>query len=72
MIEKPLSPDDPRVLEYVLQRIRTMSREEMLQRLRRQPDFDEAWVLPEAEVPAAEAPVVVDSGGARRPIVTRR
>jgi hypothetical protein len=37
-------PDDPQVLQAVLQRIRTMSREEVLDRARRHSGFDEAWV----------------------------
>lgn len=49
MTIRQLKPDDPEVLEAVLQRIRTMTREEHLERLRRRPDFDEAWVGAPAE-----------------------
>ena len=41
---RKLRPDDPRVHQEVLHRIRTMSREDLLARARSHPGFDEAWV----------------------------
>lgn len=46
MAIKQLKPGDPEVVAAVIGRIRSMSREELLQQLRRREDFDEAWVKP--------------------------
>jgi hypothetical protein len=72
MARRQLNPGDPEVVERVVQLIRETSREELLQRLRAMPDWDESW-LHEPEHPdgvsvkiARGSPVRV-----RRPAVKR-
>lgn len=55
VVTKQLRPGDPEVVAAVIERIRNMSREELLERLRRRPDFDEAWVGPPG-APTPRAP----------------
>ena len=49
MPRKPLNPDDPRALAAVLERIKTLSREEWIEHLQAYPDFDPAWIGPQSE-----------------------
>ena len=44
MADKHLRPGDPQVVKAVIERIRQMPDEELLQRLRERPDFDESWL----------------------------
>lgn len=44
MAGKTLKPGDPEVVAYVVDRIRGMSREELVGRFRSRADFDEAWL----------------------------
>jgi hypothetical protein len=43
---RKLQPTDPRAHQAVMERIRTMSREEVLAMARSHPGFDESWVKP--------------------------
>lgn len=64
---RQLQPDDPAVLEAVLKRISEMTREEWLERLRKRPDFDEAWVLPDPkETSAADGATATTEDEERR------
>ncbi len=47
-----LKPGDPEVVAAVVERIRNMPREELLQRLREREDFDEAWIQPQPGSPS--------------------
>ena len=49
-----LKPDDPEVVAYVVDRIRNMSEEELLGRLRAQPGWDEAWLNNPSKSPNAQ------------------
>ncbi len=44
MANRPSNPGDPEVVERVVQLIHQMLDEELLQRLRARPDFDETWI----------------------------
>jgi hypothetical protein len=67
-----LEPNDPRVLDEVLKRIRTMTSEEWLERMRSYPDFDPAWLeVPVAPAAAGPRRVSVRRKGARSRVLAR-